>query len=273
MMYGCADCVPAHSDELVYPDAGAANRQGSNRHEPIAQELERLGGLKGPEREIILVLSISVGLWLTGSMLETTLNLPTTLLSSAVVAIGAVALLSIEEIVDWNDLRGVNWGVFFVIGAGLTLGDALAKTGASEWFAAQLAPTLGGLPFPAILGHPDADRLLANAVDEQCDDWRDHGAGADHAGGGDGHAACQSGDSDHYGGGAGVHAAQRIGTHDDGSGDGRRGPAHDDALRADRRYAGVVGFVRILLCGVGVGAVLGRPELAVCDRTTAFGHV
>lgn len=118
---------------------------------PIAEELERLGGMRGPEREIILVLGVSVALWMTGSMLETTLNLPTTLLSSAVVAIGAVALLSIEEIVDWNDLRGVNWGVFFVIGAGLTLGDALAKTGASEWFAAQLAPTLGGLPFPAIL--------------------------------------------------------------------------------------------------------------------------
>jgi sodium-dependent dicarboxylate transporter 2/3/5 len=45
----------------------------------------------------------------------------------------------------------VNWGVFFVIGAGLTLGDALAKTGASEWFAAQLAPTLGGLAFPVVL--------------------------------------------------------------------------------------------------------------------------
>lgn len=119
--------------------------------EPIANELERLGGLRGPEWEIIGVLAVSVGLWLTGSMLERTLNLPTTLLSSAVVAIGAVALLSIEEIVDWNDLRGVNWGVFFVIGAGLTLGDSLAKTGASEWFAAQLAPTLGGLPFPAIL--------------------------------------------------------------------------------------------------------------------------
>ena len=119
--------------------------------EPIAQELERLGGLKGPEREIIGVLAVSVGLWLTGSMLETTLNLPKSLLSSAVVAIGAVALLSIEEIVDWNDLRGVNWGVFFVIGAGLTLGDALTKTGASEWFAEQLAPSLEGLPFPAIL--------------------------------------------------------------------------------------------------------------------------
>ncbi|MFN2202157.1 MAG: SLC13 family permease [Caldilineaceae bacterium] len=120
--------------------------------EPVSQELERLGGLKGPERVIIGVLVVSVALWMTGSTLEKTFSfLPATLLSSAVVAIGAVAYLSIEEIVDWNDLRGVNWGVFFVIGAGLTVGESLAKTGASEWFAAQLAPTLGGMTFPAIL--------------------------------------------------------------------------------------------------------------------------
>jgi sodium-dependent dicarboxylate transporter 2/3/5 len=120
--------------------------------EPVSQELQRLGGVKGPERVIIGVLAVSVGLWMTGSALERTFDfLPATLLSSAVVAIGAVAYLSIEEIVDWNDLRGVNWGVFFVIGAGLTLGDSLEKTGASEWFAAQLAPMLGNMTFPAIL--------------------------------------------------------------------------------------------------------------------------
>ncbi len=120
--------------------------------EPAIRELERLGSLRGPEREIIGVMVMSVGLWITGNMLESTLRLPATLLSSAVVAIGAVALLSIEEIVDWNDLKGVNWGVFFVIGAGLTLGDALDKTGASAWFAEMLAPALQGMPYAAVLG-------------------------------------------------------------------------------------------------------------------------
>ncbi len=120
--------------------------------EPAVRELERLGDLKPPEREIIGVMAVSVGLWVTGSMLESVLGLPATLLSSAVVAIGAVALLSIEEIVDWNDLKGVNWGVFFVIGAGLTLGDSLDKTGASAWFAQLLAPALDGLPYAVVLG-------------------------------------------------------------------------------------------------------------------------
>lgn len=118
---------------------------------PAARELVRLGSLKGPEREILGVLAISVALWIAGTSLEGVLNLPATLLSSAVVAIGAVALLSIEEVVDWNDLKGVNWGVFFVIGAGLTLGDALDKSGASQWLASILAPMLQGLSYEILL--------------------------------------------------------------------------------------------------------------------------
>lgn len=118
---------------------------------PAMKEMVRLGELKGPEREIMLVLFLSVALWVGGAWLEGFLNLPDTLLSSAVVAIGAVALLSIEEVVDWNDLKGVNWGVFFVIGAGLTLGNALDKTGAGNWFAGILAPTLEGLPYLVVL--------------------------------------------------------------------------------------------------------------------------
>ena len=119
--------------------------------EPARQEIARLGKLSGPEREVIIVLLVSVSLWVAGAYIETLLRLPATLLSSAVIAIGAVAVLSVEKIVDWSDLKGVNWGVFFVIGAGLTLGDALEKTGASAWFANLMAPTLEGLPFIFVL--------------------------------------------------------------------------------------------------------------------------
>ena len=122
------------------------------------------------------------GLWLTGSTLESVLHLPATLLSSAVVAIGAVALLSIEEIVDWNDLKGVNWGVFFVIGAGLTLGDALGKTGASAWVADQIAPSLIGLALFHGVGHSCCGRLCAYPIHEQCNDWRDYHSCADYPG-------------------------------------------------------------------------------------------
>lgn len=118
---------------------------------PALREITRLGTFSRSELKIIVALSISVILWISGSSIEQQLGLPSTILSSAVVAIGAVAALSVEEVIDWNDLKGVNWGVFFVIGAGLTLGDALDKTGAGLWFAEQLSPLLMGLPYAAIL--------------------------------------------------------------------------------------------------------------------------
>lgn len=118
---------------------------------PVQQEIDRSGTLSAPEREILLVLGVSVIFWVAGSTIEQWLQLPNTILSNAVVAIGAVAVLSVEEIVDWNDLKGVNWGVFFVIGAGLTLGYALEKTGATIWFASLLAPVLRPLPYVVIL--------------------------------------------------------------------------------------------------------------------------
>lgn len=118
---------------------------------PALRELVKSRGLTSQQKEIVGVLGLSIGLWVGGSMIERVLQLPATLLSSAVVAILAVALLSVEELIDWNDLKGVNWGIIFVIGAGLTLGDALDKSGASAWIVSLVEPLLAGLPYVAIL--------------------------------------------------------------------------------------------------------------------------
>jgi sodium-dependent dicarboxylate transporter 2/3/5 len=119
--------------------------------EPVVREMQRAGGLNARETEVLGVLLVSVVLWISGSSIENWLGLPRSLLNHAVVALTAVALLSIEELIDWNDLKSVNWGVFFVIGAGLTLGDALNKTGAGEWFANILAPMLQDVPYFVVL--------------------------------------------------------------------------------------------------------------------------
>ena len=119
---------------------------------PTLRELVRRRGFNTAERETIGVLLISIVLWVMGATLEKWFQLPITLLSSAMVAILAVALLSIEELIDWDDLKGVNWGIIFVIGAGLSLGDALDKTGASAWLVSLVEPVLRGLPYLTILG-------------------------------------------------------------------------------------------------------------------------
>jgi sodium-dependent dicarboxylate transporter 2/3/5 len=119
--------------------------------EPVIREAQQTGGLNAKEMEVLGVLSVSVILWISGSSIESWLGLPRSVLNHAVVALTAVALLSIEELIDWNDLKSVNWGVFFVIGAGLTLGDALDKTGAGAWFANILAPLLQDVPYFVVL--------------------------------------------------------------------------------------------------------------------------
>lgn len=117
----------------------------------VRGEIDRSGPLTSPEREIIVVMATAVFLWIFGEPLGNLLGLPPTLLSSVIVSIGAVAFLSFEELIDWNDMKGVNWGVFLVIGAGFTLGDALVKTGFNEWLATMAQPLLSGLPYAAIL--------------------------------------------------------------------------------------------------------------------------
>jgi sodium-dependent dicarboxylate transporter 2/3/5 len=62
------------------------------------------------------------------------------------VAVMAVSYLAIREIIDWEDLKGVSWGIFLVIGAGLSLGEALSRNGVTDWFATLIGPLVTGLP-------------------------------------------------------------------------------------------------------------------------------
>lgn len=119
--------------------------------ESVHKEIAEMKGLSQPEVEILIIVGVSAVLWVTGSYVETALAMPRTLLSSAIVAIGAVFVMSTRLIIDWNDLKGVSWGIFFIIGAGLSLGEALDRTGASAWFAQVLMPVVGNLSAGVIL--------------------------------------------------------------------------------------------------------------------------
>lgn len=56
------------------------------------------------------------------------------------VAVMAVSYLAIRGIINWEDIKGVSWGIFFMIGAGLALGAALTRTGATDWVADLIRP-------------------------------------------------------------------------------------------------------------------------------------
>jgi sodium-dependent dicarboxylate transporter 2/3/5 len=52
----------------------------------------------------------------------------------------------VREIIHWEDVKGVSWGIFLIIGAGLSLGETLTRTGATDWFAGLLGPMVSGVP-------------------------------------------------------------------------------------------------------------------------------
>lgn len=114
--------------------------------EPVREQLENLGPMSMAEREILLTMAVAAFFWVSGSFIEPALGLPPTLLSAAMVAVIAVAYLAIRGIINWEDVKGVSWGIFLIIGAGLSLGETLSRTGATEWFASLITPLIKGPP-------------------------------------------------------------------------------------------------------------------------------
>ncbi|UCD45118.1 MAG: anion permease, partial [Candidatus Bathyarchaeota archaeon] len=75
-------------------------------------ELANLGPLKAVEWEIVAVLNVTVLMWMAGSYMEPALGLPSTAVSPAVVSMAAVAYMALREIIVWEDVKGVSWGMF-----------------------------------------------------------------------------------------------------------------------------------------------------------------
>jgi sodium-dependent dicarboxylate transporter 2/3/5 len=113
---------------------------------PARQDLEKQGPMSPTERQLLFTLGVTIFFWITGSSIEGLLNLPPTSLSATVVAILAVGYLSVRQVIDWSDVKGVSWGVFFIVGAGLSLGEALTRTGVTDWLATLITPIVSGPP-------------------------------------------------------------------------------------------------------------------------------
>ena len=109
-------------------------------------ELDNLGPVRSTEWEVIVVLNVTALLWAAGSYVEPYLLLPPTALSPAIVAMMAVSYLSLRGIIVWDDVKGVSWGMLFIIGAGLALGDSLKRTGATAWLTDLVSPVITGMP-------------------------------------------------------------------------------------------------------------------------------
>lgn len=112
----------------------------------VAESLNEMGKMSGKEKELIATMCSASALWVFGATIENYFKLPATILSSAVVAVGAVLYLAVRQIINWEDIQEVSWGIFFVIGAGLSLGDTLTRSGATDWLATSMTPLVTGPP-------------------------------------------------------------------------------------------------------------------------------
>mgnify|MGYP006286949285 CR=1 FL=1 len=73
------------------------------------------------------------------------------LLYFVTVGLAAIPVLFLVGGVEWDDVEGIDWGTLLLFGGGLSLADALADTGATEWLAAGVLETLGAAPLVVLL--------------------------------------------------------------------------------------------------------------------------
>jgi len=111
------------------------------------EEVKNLGSIRPVEWEIIGILNITAVLWILGPYLERVLGFPETVLSPSVVSMIAVAYLALRGIIVWEDVRGVSWGMLFIIGSGLALGDVMTRTGVTDRLTDLIAPLVRDSPF------------------------------------------------------------------------------------------------------------------------------
>ncbi len=115
--------------------------------ELVKKQLQEEGNLTGAEKGIFYVLLIAIFLWVIGPYLNDYLFFPNDLTNSAIISLCAAGVLFGADIISWQDARQVNWGVYLIIGAGLSLGKGLHVSGLSEWFATSLAYVIQGYPY------------------------------------------------------------------------------------------------------------------------------
>jgi sodium-dependent dicarboxylate transporter 2/3/5 len=114
--------------------------------EVARRELKNIGRLRLVEWEILVVMALTIVLWISGASVEAWLGFPTTFMSPAIVGMLAVAYMSLRGIIEWEDVKGVSWGMFFAIAAGLALGEALNRSGATVWLTGLIQPVVSSAP-------------------------------------------------------------------------------------------------------------------------------
>lgn len=110
--------------------------------ENVRDQIDELGPLKAPEKRILIVFGLTAFAWISRSFL---LQEWIPALDDSIIAIIAALLLFIlpskmgkGPIMEWEDMRGLPWGVLLLFGGGISLAIGFARSGLAEWLGHQL---------------------------------------------------------------------------------------------------------------------------------------
>ena len=74
------------------------------------------------------------------------------LLYYVMVGVAAVPALVLADTMEWDELVDIDWGTLLLFGGGISLANALADTGATEWIAETVFSRLVGAPIVLVIG-------------------------------------------------------------------------------------------------------------------------
>ncbi len=73
------------------------------------------------------------------------------LLYYVMVGLYAIPALVLVDTVEWEDIVDIDWGTILLFGGGISLADAFATTGATEWVATTIFGSLTGAPITLVV--------------------------------------------------------------------------------------------------------------------------
>jgi sodium-dependent dicarboxylate transporter 2/3/5 len=120
----------------------------------IRSELEGLGAITSPEKKVALVFALVAAMWIGQAWVE---RLIPGISDTGIAIFGALLLFLIpvnfrkgEFVMNWDTAEKLPWGVLLLFGGGLSLADAVSRTGLAEWIGAQLAG-VAAWPLPVLM--------------------------------------------------------------------------------------------------------------------------
>lgn len=103
------------------------------------------------QKKILMIFIPTILAWLFGAKLFSFLNMPSDFFRTEVIGLTSAILFFAFKILSWDDVRGIPWEIFLLIGGALTLGQLLIDTGAASFLAVNLFLKISFLPEPIIL--------------------------------------------------------------------------------------------------------------------------